>query len=572
MIFKKIRKGHADWRNFLCSTPARDYVFQKDAYEDQIDRAAKNIRNTDCVIIGAGAGASTAAGIQYGGKRFTDNFAEFIKKYGEYYMTDMYAAGFYPYPSEEAKWGYWSKHALMNRFDPPALPLYTELYDIVKNKEYFVLTTNVDHQFYKAGFDEKRIFATQGDYGKIQCQKACHPKTYDAKDLFRKMDKARRDCLIPSELVPKCPVCGGNMAMNLRCDNYFVEDEAWHEAADRYAGFLEQNKDKKVVLLELGVGFNTPIIIRFPFEKMVRENSSYSLIRMNMDEAVVPESFGKRAIGIGGDMAKAITDIRGAGIMTQDERREYLIQYLLKEKIPFGRQNIPTDKQGQENLLRSLMNVRPPRPISNDFLKIQDEYLTERNIERGITDVDTLAPVKSDSRLYIWQGNITTLKCDAIVNACNSQMLGCFSPMHACIDNFIHTYAGMELRLKMHEIMAKQGHEEETGKAKITSGYNLPTKYILHTVGPIIQWKVTKEDEDLLASCYTECLKLAADTGVESIAFCCLSTGVFRFPQQRAAEIATNTVKQYLNKDSRIKKVIFNVFKDEDLKIYSGLL
>ena len=572
MIFKKIRKGHADWRNFLCSTPAMDYVFQKDAYEDQIDRAAENIRNADCVIIGAGAGASTAAGIQYGGKRFTDNFAEFIKKYGGHYMTDMYAAGFYPYPSEEAKWGYWSKHALMNRFDPPALPLYTELYDIVKNKEYFVLTTNVDHQFYKAGFDEKRIFATQGDYGKIQCQKACHPKTYDAKDLFRKMDKARRDCLIPSELVPKCPVCGGNMAMNLRCDNYFVEDEAWHEAADRYAGFLEQNKDKKVVLLELGVGFNTPIIIRFPFEKMVRENSSYSLIRMNMDEAVVPESFGKRAIGIGGDMAKPITDIRGAGIMTQDERREYLIQYLLKEKIPFGRQNIPTDKQGQENLLRSLMNVRPPRPISNDFLKIQDEYLTERNIERGITDVDTLAPVKSDLRLYIWQGDITTLKCDAIVNACNSQMLGCFSPMHACIDNFIHTYAGMELRLKMHEIMAKQGHEEETGKAKITSGYNLPTKYILHTVGPIIQWKVTKEDEDLLASCYTECLKLAADTGVESIAFCCLSTGVFRFPQQRAAEIATNTVKQYLNKDSRIKKVIFNVFKDEDLKIYSGLL
>ena len=311
MIFKKIRKGHADWRNFLCSTPARDYVFQKDAYEDQIDRAAKNIRNTDCVIIGAGAGASTAAGIQYGGKRFTDHFAEFIKKYGGHYMTDMYAAGFYPYPSEEAKWGYWSKHALMNRFDPPALPLYTELYDLVKNKEYFVLTTNVDHQFYKAGFDEKRIFATQGDYGKIQCQKACHPKTYDAKDLFRKMDKARRDCLIPSELVPKCPVCGGNMAMNLRCDNYFVEDEAWHEAADRYAGFLEQHKDKKVVLLELGVGFNTPIIIRFPFEKMVRENSSYSLIRLNMDEAVVPESFGERAIGIGGDMAKAITDIRG---------------------------------------------------------------------------------------------------------------------------------------------------------------------------------------------------------------------------------------------------------------------
>lgn len=311
MIFRKVRKGHVDWREFLCGTPARDYVFQKNTYEEQINRAAELIKNADSVIIGAGAGASTAAGIRYGGKRFTDNFAEFIEKYGEHHMTDMYAAGFYQYPSEEAKWGYWSKHALMNRFDPPALPLYKELYDIVGAKEYFVLTTNVDYQFYKAGFDADRIFATQGDYGKIQCQKACHPKTYNAEELFRKMDAARKDCMIPSELVPKCPLCGGRMAMNLRCDNYFVEDEAWHEAADRYANFLDNNKGKNVVLLELGVGFNTPIIIRFPFEKMVRENRSYSLIRLNMDESVVPESFGKRAIGIGGDMAKAITDIRG---------------------------------------------------------------------------------------------------------------------------------------------------------------------------------------------------------------------------------------------------------------------
>ena len=258
--------------------------------------------------------------------------------------------------------------------------------------------------------------------------------------------------------------------------------------------------------------------------------------------------------------------------MTQEERRKYLIQYLLKEEIRFGRHKIPSDKEEQETLLRSLMNVRPPRPVSGKFLEVQDEYLTERNKERGITDIAELTPVKSDPRLYIWQGDITTLKCDAIVNACNSQMLGCFSPMHACIDNFIHTYAGVELRLKMHEIMTKQGHEEETGKAKITPGYNLPAKYILHTVGPVIQWKVTKKEEDLLASCYRECLKLAADTGVESIAFCCLSTGVFCFPQQRAAEIATDTVKQYLDQDSRIKKGIFNVFKDEDLKIYSGLL
>ena len=258
--------------------------------------------------------------------------------------------------------------------------------------------------------------------------------------------------------------------------------------------------------------------------------------------------------------------------MTQDERREYLIQYLLKEESRFAHQTIPTDKQGQENLLRSLMNIRPPRPISHEFLKIQDEYLKERNKERGITDITDLKPVESDSRLYIWQGDITTLKCDAIVNACNSQMLGCFSPMHGCIDNFIHTYAGIELRLKMYEIMTRQGHEEETGKAKITSGYNLPAKYILHTVGPIVQWRVTKEDEELLASCYRECLKLAVESGVESIAFCCLSTGVFRFPQRRAAEIAVKTVKDFIDQDNRIKKVIFNVFKDEDLKIYHNLL
>ena len=258
--------------------------------------------------------------------------------------------------------------------------------------------------------------------------------------------------------------------------------------------------------------------------------------------------------------------------MTQDERRQYLIEYLLKEEIRFRGQKIPKDKKGQENLLRSLMNVRLPKPISEEFIRIQDEYLMERNKERGVTDVADLMPVASDSRLYIWQGDITTLRCDAIVNACNSQMLGCFSPMHACIDNFIHTYAGVELRLEMNEIMTKQGHEEETGKAKITSGYNLSAKYILHTVGPIIQWGVTKEDEELLASCYRECLKLAADTGVESVAFCCLSTGVFRFPQLRAAEIAIATVKAFLDNDGRIKKVVFNVFKDEDLKIYRNIL
>ncbi len=259
-------------------------------------------------------------------------------------------------------------------------------------------------------------------------------------------------------------------------------------------------------------------------------------------------------------------------MMNQDERRLFLIEYLLKEDMQLRKVQIPKDVQGQRDLLRSLMNVRMPRPIEDEFLVVQDEYLQQRNIERGITDVCDLQPVASDERLFIWQGDITTLKCDAIVNACNSQMLGCFSPMHSCIDNFIHTYAGVQLRLKMNEIMTKQGREEPTGQAKITRGYNLPAKFILHTVGPIIQWEVTEEDEKMLASCYRECLKLAAENRAESIAFCCLSTGVFRFPQQRAAEIAIKTVKDFLITDTGIKQVIFNVFKNEDLEIYNGIL
>lgn len=258
--------------------------------------------------------------------------------------------------------------------------------------------------------------------------------------------------------------------------------------------------------------------------------------------------------------------------MNQDERRLFLIEYLLKEDMQLRRVQIPKDVQGQRDLLRSLMNVRMPRPIEDEFLVVQDEYLQQRNIERGITDVCDLQPVASDERLFIWQGDITTLKCDAIVNACNSQMLGCFSPMHSCIDNFIHTYAGVQLRLKMNEIMTKQGHEESAGQAKITRGYNLPAKFILHTVGPIIQWEVTEDDEKMLASCYRECLKLAVENRAESIAFCCLSTGVFRFPQQRAAEIAVKTVKDFLITDTGIKQVIFNVFKNEDLEIYKSIL
>lgn len=306
---KQGQKKRIDWTQVLSGIPAGDYIFQDTPYEEQIERASALIKEAETILIGAGAGASTAAGLAYSGERFTRNFSEFIEKYGSMYMTDMYAAGFYPFPTQEAKWGYWSKHSMMNRFLPPALPLYNRLYEIVKEKDYFVLTTNVDHQFQKAGFQKDRIFATQGDYGNIQCEKGCHPKVYDAEDLFRRMDQARQDCLVPSAMVPKCPVCGGNMAMHLRCDQYFVEDEDWHEAAEHYMDFLKKMGQKKGVLLELGVGFNTPTIIRFPFEKMVRENKHLSLIRLNMNEAVVPESFGSRAIGIGGDMAQVISDL-----------------------------------------------------------------------------------------------------------------------------------------------------------------------------------------------------------------------------------------------------------------------
>ncbi len=298
-----------DFTQFLSGIPANDYVFQNIPYEEQIGQAARLLCTADAVIIGAGAGLSTAAGLNYGGKRFTDHFGEFIEKYGTAYMSDMYSAGFYPFPTEEAKWGYWSKHVWLNRIEPDAFQLYELVYELARGKSHFVLTTNVDHQFWKAGFLDENIFATQGDYGKIQCQKGCHQKTYDAIDMFIQMNQARKDCVVPSYMVPKCPVCGREMTMHLRCDQYFVEDEHWNEAASRYASFLKKHRRENVVLLELGVGFNTPTIIRFPFEQMLRQNEKWSLIRLNLHEAVVPESFGKRAVGINEDIAKSIADI-----------------------------------------------------------------------------------------------------------------------------------------------------------------------------------------------------------------------------------------------------------------------
>lgn len=281
----------------------------KNIYEEQIMKAYDYINHADMILIGAGAGLSTAAGLNYTGKRFTDNFREFIDTYGSTNMRDMYSSGFYAFSTEEAKWGYWSKHSKVNRIDPPALPLYKKLYEIIKGKDYFVITTNVDHQFQKAGFSDDRIFATQGDYGLIQCEKGCHSKTYDAIELFEQMDAMREACLIPSNLVPKCPVCGGRMTMHLRCDQFFVEDEFWHMAARRYWDYCTRMEGKKVVLLELGVGFNTPAIIRYPFEKMTHENHEYFLVRCNLDEAFVPQSLENRAVGIHEDIAKCINDI-----------------------------------------------------------------------------------------------------------------------------------------------------------------------------------------------------------------------------------------------------------------------
>lgn len=256
--------------------------------------------------------------------------------------------------------------------------------------------------------------------------------------------------------------------------------------------------------------------------------------------------------------------------MTQDERLEYLLRYLLDERTEYADIHVPDDLSEKRRLLRSLMNVRPPVPASAEFFAAQDAYLQERLAARGVTRLQDLKPAQPG--LYLWQGDITTLAADAIVNAANSQMLGCFVPCHGCIDNAIHTCAGVQLRLECAEIMRKQGHEEETGKAKITKGYNLPCRYVLHTVGPIIHGAVKKNDRELLASCYRSCLDLAAENGLHSVAFCCISTGEFHFPNEPAAQIAIRTVTDWQKQNEDRMEVIFNVFKDNDYKIYRRLL
>lgn len=256
--------------------------------------------------------------------------------------------------------------------------------------------------------------------------------------------------------------------------------------------------------------------------------------------------------------------------MTQAEKRVFLIQELLKEQSHCWDMQIPHKTDEQKTLLRSLFNVRMPQPVSKTFLQVQDSYLQKEIADKGITDIAELTALEKD--IYLWIGDITTLRCDAIVNAANSQLLGCFVPCHGCIDNAIHTFAGVQLRLSCAELRRKQGHEEPAGKAKITPAYNLPCRYVLHTVGPVVCGRLTQKDRDLLASCYQSCLELAEENSIESIAFCCISTGEFHFPNDQAAQIAVSTVKLYKERTNSAIKVIFNVFKESDFCLYRQLL
>lgn len=272
----------------------------------QIDRLKREMEGADAIVIGAGAGLSVSAGFAYDGERFEKNFAEFRQRYG---FTDMYSGGFYPYASLEEYWAWWSRHILLNRYDIAAGVPYLTLLQLVKDRNYFVLTTNVDHQFQLAGFDKKRLFYTQGDYGLWQCSKACHDKTYDNEDTVRKMAAEQRNLKIPPELIPRCPVCGAPMTMNLRCDHLFVQDEGWYAAAKRYEEFLGRHKNGHVLFLELGVGANTPGIIKYPFWRMTAENPKAVYACVNYGEALCPAEIGGQAICIDGDISVVLDEL-----------------------------------------------------------------------------------------------------------------------------------------------------------------------------------------------------------------------------------------------------------------------
>lgn len=275
-------------------------------YSDNIKRLKSEIETADAIVIGAGAGLSTSAGLTYSGERFEKYFSDFQKKYG---IQDMYSGGFFPYSSLEEYWAWWSRHIYVNRYLSAPNDTYNRLLKLVEDKDYFVLTTNVDHCFQKAGFDKKRLFYTQGDYGLWQCSKACHQKTYDNEEFVRQMIEEQADMKVPKELVPRCPVCGAPMTMNLRCDDKFVQDEGWYAAANQYGDFIRRHKNLHILFLELGVGANTPVIIKYPFWKMTAQNNHATYACINYGEAVAPREISRQAICINTDISAVLKDL-----------------------------------------------------------------------------------------------------------------------------------------------------------------------------------------------------------------------------------------------------------------------
>lgn len=271
-----------------------------------IEKIKSVLENAEALVVGAGAGLSTSAGFTYSGERFEQYFSDFRARYG---FSDMYTGGFYPYKTLEEHWAYWSRYIMINRYMDAPIPVYEGLFDLVKNKNYFVITTNVDHCFQKAGFDKSRLFYTQGDYGLFQCSEPCHKKTYDNEEQIRAMYEAQQNMKIPTELLPKCPVCGKPMSMNLRADDTFVEDEGWHRAALRYQDFLNGNKDRNIVYLELGVGGNTPGIIKYPFWNMTYSNPKAKYICINKGEAVVPKEIENKSICVNNDIWAVLREL-----------------------------------------------------------------------------------------------------------------------------------------------------------------------------------------------------------------------------------------------------------------------
>lgn len=275
-------------------------------YYDQITDLAYRIQSADAILIGAGSGLSTADGFTYDGDRFQEHFSDFIEKYG---FTDMYYAGFYSYPTPEEFWAFWSRCIFINRIDQEPGILYQTLYSLIRGKDYFILTTNVDHCFQRAGFDKHRLFYTQGDYGLWQCSLPCHNKTYDNEAAIRKMMKTQKEMRIPSSLIPRCPVCGRQMAMNLRIDDTFVEDEGWHQAKKGYQQFLKDHQDSNLLLLEIGVGNNTPGIIKYPFWQITAVHPQSYLASLNQEDHVVPDEIKSRTMLIKKDIKQVLTDL-----------------------------------------------------------------------------------------------------------------------------------------------------------------------------------------------------------------------------------------------------------------------